>query len=359
MKFLLFILRITIFILAVSCTQRIKEEKITPSSSEKGRFLYVLNEGLFQHNNSTLTRYNLDNQIVEKDIFGRINGQRLGDTGNDIAIYGGKLYILVTVSSQLFITDVHTVKLIKRLPLLNDTNIGREPRRMAFYQNKIYVSCFDGFVLQIDTSTLNVEKAVYSGRNPEGIAIVNHKLYVANSGGKDFPNYDSTLSIFNLSDLTLLKKITVGVNPTKILAGENIKNRLFICLKGNYSTIPQRWITLDAQADTILTLIRLRPDLDYVLMDDELLGARQDNKTLFLERYNALSGEYQGAITGLPSVSTLYGLAYLPEIQSIIFSDARGFVNTGKVYVYDRSGTLRHSFDAELNPAHYASRAFY
>ncbi|MCS7003909.1 MAG: hypothetical protein NZM38_01130 [Cytophagales bacterium] len=329
------------------------EEKISPQTENKGRFLYVLNEGLFQHNNATLTRYNLDNKIVEKDFFGKVNQQRLGDTGNDIGVYGSKLYILVTVSSQIFVTERFSAKLIRRIPILNERKLAREPRQMVFHEGKVYVSCFDGNVIVLDTASLEIVQTVYSGRNPEGIAIQNQKLYVANSGGKDFPNYDSTLTIFELPTLKLVKKITIGINPTQIVSTNQIPNRIFICLKGNYSEILQRWIALNTLADTVL-FFSLQDDLQYLAVDNELWGIKQEHKNIIVKRYNPLSGDLISSFSPFVEVQTLYGLDYIKEIKSLVFSDARSFVNTGVVYLCTQTGEITHSFAAELNPAHYA-----
>jgi YVTN family beta-propeller protein len=51
------------------------------------------------------------------------------------------------------------------------------------------------------------------GQNPEGLAVSNGKLYVANSGGLNFPDVDSTVSVIDLTTHTELLKITVGKNP--------------------------------------------------------------------------------------------------------------------------------------------------
>ena len=45
------------------------------------RGIYVLNEGLFQRNNSTLTFYSLDSNKATTDFFELVNRRTLGDTG--------------------------------------------------------------------------------------------------------------------------------------------------------------------------------------------------------------------------------------------------------------------------------------
>ena len=56
--------------------------------------LYALCEGLFNQNNSSLMRFSFNNQRMVRNYFKTINHRGLGDTANDLAIYGSKIYIV-------------------------------------------------------------------------------------------------------------------------------------------------------------------------------------------------------------------------------------------------------------------------
>ena len=70
--------------------------------------MYVLCEGLFNLNNSTLARYSFETDACMPDYFRTMNRRGLGDTANDMDIYGGKLYVVVNVSSTVEVIDLHT-----------------------------------------------------------------------------------------------------------------------------------------------------------------------------------------------------------------------------------------------------------
>ena len=72
--------------------------------------LYVLCEGLFNQNNSSLARYSFNRQRCTNNYFSANNQRRLGDTANDIAIYGNKIYVVVNVSSTVEVIDFPTGK---------------------------------------------------------------------------------------------------------------------------------------------------------------------------------------------------------------------------------------------------------
>ena len=52
-----------------------------------------------------------------------------------------------------------------------------------------------GKVVEIDLATLQITREVVVGYQPEEMVIHNGRLYVANSGGYRFPNYDRTVSV--------------------------------------------------------------------------------------------------------------------------------------------------------------------
>lgn len=79
------------------------------------------------------------------------------NTANDIALYGSKLYIVVNVSSTIEVIDFQTGISIKQIPMFTDNGSSRQPRHIAFYENKAYVCSFDGTVARIDTTSLQIE----------------------------------------------------------------------------------------------------------------------------------------------------------------------------------------------------------
>ena len=69
--------------------------------------MYILSEGLFNQNNSSLARYSFNRQRCTNNYFSANNQRRLGDTANDIAIYGNKIYVVVNVSSTVEVIDFY------------------------------------------------------------------------------------------------------------------------------------------------------------------------------------------------------------------------------------------------------------
>ncbi|MBL4675097.1 MAG: YncE family protein, partial [Mucilaginibacter sp.] len=206
----LFILSAITALLSACSKDRVAVTPDTPTAERAG--VYILNQGNFGSNNSTLTFYNYTTKQLTPDFYSVANpGKKIGDTGNDIGIYGSKMYIIVNNSSNIEIVNPKTGVLIKELSL-------NQCRNVAFYKNNAFVTSYDGNVAVIDTTSLTITKSIMVGRNPEQMVITNNKLYVANSGGLSFGNPDKTVSVIDLNTLTESKKITVIENPVSVAA---------------------------------------------------------------------------------------------------------------------------------------------
>ncbi len=111
--------------------------------------LYVLCEGLFNQNNSSLARFSFGNQQMVRDYFKAVNRRGLGDTANDMAIYGSKIYVIVNISSTVEVIDFRTGSSLKQIQMLTENGSSRQPRYIAFHKEKAYVCSYDGTVARI------------------------------------------------------------------------------------------------------------------------------------------------------------------------------------------------------------------
>ncbi|MCH5690485.1 hypothetical protein LWM68_43390 [Niabella sp. W65] len=71
-------------------------------------------------------------------------------------------------------------------------------------------------VLEIDTATLSIKRAVEVGRQPEELEVVGNKLYVANSGGYSQSNPENYVSVVGLNSFTVVKAIAVTPNLRRL-----------------------------------------------------------------------------------------------------------------------------------------------
>jgi YVTN family beta-propeller protein len=325
----------------------------TSISSETGG-LYILCDGNYSLNNSTLALYNFNSNSLNTDLFQTINSRLLGDTGNDMQRYGSKLYLVVSVSSQIEVLDARTGKSIKQISLFNG-EIARQPRSITFWDDKAYVCSFDGTVVRIDTTTLQVEANVTVGRNPDGIAASNGKLYVSNSGGLDYANavgYDNTVSVIDIASFTETKRITVGTNPGKIKADSY--GYIYVSSRGDYKSETGVWQCinsktdqLDATYDLSVTNFDFYGDLAYLYSYDNT------TKESWIKVFNLESRQVvqQSFITDGTEITIPYGINVNPGNGNVYITDAGNYISSGDVYCFNQDGVLKYKItDVGVSP---------
>ncbi|WP_379091685.1 YncE family protein [Pedobacter sp. UC225_65] len=98
------------------------------------------------------------------------------------------------------------------------------------------------------------------------MAIVNNKLYIANSGGYSPPNYESTVSVIDLDSFKEIKRIEVAINLHRLKADRY--GDLYITSRGDYYTIPSKLLVLDTQTDQVKKVFNIAAS--NLTIDDDL-----------------------------------------------------------------------------------------
>jgi hypothetical protein len=328
-----------------------KKPPVTPAeeSGDLKKGILVLNEGLFQQNNASLSWINLENSEVNLEFFEQKSGRLLGDTGNDMKRYGDKVYIVVNASSTLEILNAKTGKPIKQI-LMQNGSVAKQPRSVTAYGSKVFITCYDGFVDVLDTNSLTITQRIQVGANPEESTVSNQKLYVTNSGGLNSPNVDSTVSIIDLNSFVEIKRLVVGKNPGSIITDDD--GDVYVVSRGNYGSIPARMHKINTATDEVET------DFEFDALHLDAIGSKflisfhnystsTSNVALFNPQTDVLENS---SFIDNSIIQTLYGIHYNASNQKIYCMDAMGFVNSGYVRVFSVTGSYETSFHVGLNP---------
>ncbi len=339
-----------------SCTKEPEPDVETPAvTTTIVTGVYVLNEGLFNSNNASLTRFNFEDSTLEKKCFYTANHRGLGDTGSDLAIYGSKMYIVVNVSSQVEVVNTSTCKSLKQIPFF-DGNKPRQPRKVAFYGTNAFVCNFDGTVAVIDTTSLEITKLITVGRNPDGITAAYGKIWVSNSGGLNFPNYDDTISVIDPLTLTEEKKITAGPNPYTILPDKH--GEMYLISRGNYDDLKSRLQIVDVASGTLKHTFTDFEALNFTIAGDTAWVYNYDwtsqSSSILMLNVKTEDIITRNFITDGTSIKTVYGIKADLISKLIYITDALDFGSNGKVYAFDYKGKLKFEFSAGISPANVA-----
>ncbi len=304
--------------------------------------VYVLNEGNFNANNTTLTYYSFETNTPVTDFYQQANGSGLGDTGNDILLYGGKIYIVMNVSSYVEVADALTATSVKKIAFEQTGGTKRQPRYAVGYKNKVLVSSYDGTVAVIDTASLNVEKWIEVGTNPEGLVVSGDRLYVANSGGLSL-EMDSTLSVVDLTSFEELQKITVGINPGAVTADNS--GNIYVACTGNYADIGPKLVKVSAASNTVIAStdtaagkIKFYDGLLYTT--GGYLGS-PNVRALNTSDFSQVSANF---VTDGTGIVTPYGFNIDEENGDVYITDAKNYTSSGEVFCFDKTGKKKFSF---------------
>mgnify|MGYP000459115579 FL=1 len=104
----------------VSC--RKTQPYIPPTPFENTKGFYLLNQGNMGSNKALLDYYDYSSAVYKSNVFVSANpdiGFRLGDVGNDLQIYGGRMYAVINCSNMVEVMDKQTVKHIGRFTVPN------------------------------------------------------------------------------------------------------------------------------------------------------------------------------------------------------------------------------------------------
>ena len=239
-----------------STQQQVTPPDTTAAATPAVKGFYLLNEGNLGSNKASLDYYSYITGVYTLNLYNQDNPsvvKGLGDVGNDIGVYGSKVYIVVNNSNKVEVIDKTTGKHISQVNIVNCRNV-------AFSGNKAYVSAYlgavgnpadtNGIVAEIDTASLTITRKVSVGRQPEQIAIVGQKLYVANSGGYSPPNYERTVSVIDLASFTQIKRIDVAINLDRCIADKY--GKLYVTSRGDYYTVGSDLYVIDTKTDSVI-----------------------------------------------------------------------------------------------------------
>ena len=333
---------------------------------------YLLNEGNMGSNKCTLDFVDFEQGQYARNLYAERNPnvvKELGDVGNDIKIYGSKLYAVINCSHKVEVLDARTCKRVGQVDIPNC-------RYVAFDGGYAYVSSYVGpvgidpnaqlgAVFQVDTATLEVTAEVTVGYQPDELVVQDGLIYVANSGGYRKPDYDYTVSVIDIATMTQIRKIPVGINLHRIRADRY--GKLWVSSRGDSKSVPSRLFVLEKDKRT--GRMEVSDTLDIPCSEMEICGdslylysvawsdASQENRVTYgivdVRTGELLSDNFIKDGTEA-DIEIPYGLKVNPENGDIYVTDAKNYVSSGNLLCYGRDGKLKWKVRTGDIPAHMA-----
>ena len=375
--------RLSVFLL-VACRDDVMvvpmENIDTGGKTVKGEIvgMYLLNEGNMGSNKSTLDYLDLSGSDSTVHYLRNIYSERnpstvmsLGDVGNDCQIYGSRLWLVINCSNKV---EVARAEDAVRIGQVNIPNC----RYVIFKDGYAYVSSYvggvrdannspQGSVYKVDTLTLEKVDSCTVGYQPEEMAIVGDRLYVANSGGYQGmtgQGYESTVSVVDLMTMREVHKIEVAPNLHRLKVDRN--GRLWVTSRGNYTDLDSRLYWLEPSSDGQMQVGGMipQPVSDLCIVGDSLYfyGSQWSELTMTnTVTYGIVNVRtHQVVSTSLsdaPEVKKIrmpYGIIVNPIGRDFYLMDAKNYVSSGELLHFLPDGTFDWKVRTGDIPAHAA-----
>lgn len=351
-KLSLLVFSMVLAAIAVSCTKENASGNL-PAGIDievgENNTLFIMNQGAWPAG-SSLDVKNLSTGAFQADWFAKANPsvtQGLGNTGNDMAVIGGKLWVLMNGSNTIAIIDPTTGKLERTLEV-------DSPRYIIKKGNYAYVSSYgaavngsvygvNGKVYRIDASSYEM-KTVEVGYQPEGVTTLGDKLYVANSGGYQ-TEQDNRISVIDLSTFTVSGTLDLPVKNLNRLFSAS--GKLWVT---TYDCYASDWITITAPASlgsvTAEGEYKAVPDITVgmvTLSKDRIYMVGYDGLTLIstadasISRITLLDKDGNAFPFSYP-----YGIAVNSATGDVYVSDA-SFISDSSVVCFASDGSFKWS----------------
>lgn len=245
------------------------------------------------------------------------------------------------------------------------------------YDGNLYVSSYVGMaqidptaprgaVFKVDTASLTVTGSVEVGYQPEEMAIIGNRLYVANSGGYHVPDYDNTVSVIDLRTFTVADVMTIEQSANFHRMDRDSHGRLWLSSRGDYyGNINSDLLVIDPESKQVIKemgipvsdmwadgdmLYTISTEWSYVTGQNTVTFAKIDMAAMQVIDRNIIKDGTEKSIT-LP-----YCIAVDPVTKDFYVCDAKSYVVSGTIYCFNRDGILQWKQTTGQIPA---SIAFY
>lgn len=374
-KYLLFF--IVLVVGTSSCRKNIEvfinEDTSLDSSAQNGfSGFYLLNEGNMGSNKSTLDFFNYATGEFKRNIYAAINPtvpKELGDVGNDIAIYGNRLYAVINASNKVEVMDARTAKRIGQIEIPNC-------RYIKFDKGFAYITSYagpieinpnyaqKGYVAKVDTATLAIVAKCTVGYQPDNLEISNGKIYVANSGGYmgsgNTEKYERTVSVIDLVTFKEDKRIDVAYNLHHIKADK--RGDLWATSRGDYKQLPSRLYFIDKTLQKVTDTLPIAVS-NYFLDGDSLYVYSTEWSYITYSNvitYGIVNTRTREIVSRAfitdgtdKEIEIPYGIMVNPVTKEIYVTDAGNYVSPGILYCFTKEGKKKWSVRTGDIPAHF------
>jgi hypothetical protein len=321
---LILVASLFIFISCKKDTPPVDENNLTANHG-----VFIVNEGNYMWSNASVTSNDFVDGKYYEDIFKSVNNRPLGDVAQSISVLNGKAYIVVNNSNKIEIVNLSSFASIGVISGFTS------PRYMLpVTESKAYVSdLYSNSISIVDLNSGSITGSIPCKGSTEEMLLNGNDVIVTNTR-------TNMIYFVNSNNDALTDSIQVGFGSNSLALDKNGKLWVY-CAGDATNSINASLYRINITNHQVEQSFAVPDPLD--IWDKMRLNPTKD--TL----YYMDNGIYQMPVTStaLPAApliqqgsSLFHGLAINPVDKHIFVADAVDYIQKGKVYYYNTSGTL-------------------
>ncbi len=321
------------FIFSSCVKDKPKPIAVQPIELSSTNKVYVVNEGLFNAGNASISLYDPSTESVISDIYEKQNAKNIGDIAQSISKINGLFYIVVNNSNKVIICD-------NNFKIKAQINELTSPRFLLAVSNqKAYVS--DLYANAISIVNLNSHQK--SGSIPcygktEQMCQIYGKVFIT--------NYDSDyLYVVNSITDKITDSVFVGKKASSIGIDKN--DKIWVLSGKQLSKINP--VNLSVETSFAFNTNDSPFNLCFNKFKDTLYFL---NSSIF--RMSIDEGALPQQAFIMSEGKNFYGLGVHPNNYQVYAADALDYVQKSSIYIFNQMGEKIKSFKAGVN-----SNSFY
>ncbi len=351
-KIHIFLFSLLMFI--TSCVQTPEANDDNDLKSSK-KAAYILCEGLWNMDNSSLARYDFEISSVTNNFFTKVNPTlRIGDLANHLAIKGDTGFIAVTTAKTIEAFNLGTGISVGRIIIEGNS----APRKICIINDTLaaFTELYEHKIRFFNPKTIKLlDIEIEVGPAPEGIVTDGNFLFVANSGYGDYLAHlpkAGTVSVIDLNTMSEVYTINSGKNTVDVVYNKSIKKIFAI-----YNHLP-------SLKDSIGGIVMINPS-NFQIEKEWKTSARSlcfsdDGQTAYfldkqgVSKINATaSGNEIINVIQNPNLNEIwYSLSYYEKDNTLWVGNARNYQINGEIIIYNLSDStkIEKRFEVGINP---------
>lgn len=330
--------------------------------------IYVIGSGNSEEAiGGSVTYYDYSTKTAA-DFLLKNGGTALAGDASDAILYGAKLYVVLPSQNRINIYDAASGRQLNTIGATAGTGTFR---RITAAHGHIYVSHTGGEVLAYDTVQFQLSNTYQAGSYPEGIAVDNGKLYVANSdNGQELA---PSISVIDLGSGTVRTITDEHIKcPQEIAA---IGNQIYyldqgtkvealnmqsgngvFCIQGDSiakvvdATAMAVGMGTDTDGSQGICIYTYNQPLGYTVADYWVYNTDTRNS-----RYFTFTGVDYPCAIGVDPLTNNVLIASVQVTTGVnVWQRYPDFTSPGYVSIYDTDGAVKSMFDCGVGPVRFA-----